>query len=250
MLKNRKTSHPLGITLDAINTDEFLGKVVSWAHQNIKSYLVTYLNAHCINIYFNDRDYARIVNEADLVYADGQSVVWASRFLGEPLPERVNAGDFFVRFCDVCEKEGLSLYLCGSEEGVAQKTAESIKQRFPRLQIRGFRDGYFKSEEIPQIITTIQKGNPSILLLGMGVPLQEKFAKQHLMNLNIPVVWCVGALFEYFAGRRSRAPKWMRHIGLEWLFRLVLEPRRLWKRYLLGNLSFIFRIIRYRLTRH
>jgi len=244
-----KTSSPFGIKIDALTRDEFLDRVRAWACGVSSPRLITYLNAHCINLYFKNPEYARIVDGADCVYADGQSVVWAAKFLGEPLTGRVSAGDFFPQFSEMCASEGFSLYLLGSRPGVAEKAAENIKYEFPTLKVAGCRSGYFSADEEPVIVKDIMDAHPSVLLIGMGVPRQEIFAASHKNEMGVPVVWCVGALFEYIAGVTRRAPVWMRRIGLEWIFRLAMEPCRLWRRYLLGNVSFLMRVIKYRLKR-
>lgn len=245
---NRNIARPFGIVMDALKTEEFMQRVIIWAKEKKPARLITYLNAHCINLYFRDADYARIVDGADCVYADGQAVVWASRFLGQSLPERVNAGDFLQTFCERCAAENLSVYFLGSAAGVAEKAAAKLKKKCLALNVAGCHSGYFKPEEADALVRKIKKAHPDILLIGMGVPRQEKFAAAHLSELGAPVVWCVGALFEYYAGVTPRAPRWMRTCGLEWLFRLIVEPRRMWRRYIPGNAAFIFRIIKYRLT--
>ena len=242
----KKIRRPFGVPVHALSTGEFLDTLLDRAKQDKQSFLITYLNAHCINTCFKDENYARIIEQADLVYADGQAVVWASRILNQPLPERVNAGDFFTRFCRECVKEGLSLYFLGSQKGVASKAAEKMKSRAPGLNVVGFHHGFFDESEAGQIVSGINMARPSILLVGMGVPHQEKFAARYLKELGAPVVWCVGALFEYYADVRPRAPLWMRRLGMEWLFRLVVEPRRMWRRYLLGNPAFLVKLIKYR----
>jgi len=247
MKEERKTRNPFGIVFDAITTEEFISYAISAAHEKNSLNFITYLNAHCVNIYFRDPQYAQIINRADLVYADGQAVIWASRFLGEPLPERISAGDFFMEFCRKCVEEDLSLFLLGSAPKVAEKAMKNIRAEVPGIKFKGACHGYFQKEKTAGVLATIKEAAPDILLVGMGVPIQEKFARNHLTELNVPVTWCVGALFEYFAGETPRAPRWIRRIGMEWLFRLTMEPRRLWKRYLLGNLCFIGKTLRARL---
>ena len=238
-----KTRRPWGIRIEALTREEFLHTIISWAREKNRPRLVTYQNAHCINLYFKDADYARIIDQADLVYADGQAVVWASRVLKESLPERISAADFFHEFCELCEKENLSLFFLGSGFGVAEKAAENLKQSCPQLNISGARHGFFSLPEIPPLVSEIKEAKPDILLVGMGAPRQEQFAFRHFKELRVPVVWCVGALFEYVAGITPRAPVWMRRLGLEWLFRLALEPRRLWRRYLPGNVCFLWKVL-------
>ena len=243
---NRNTARPFGIVMDCLNTEEFIQQTIHWAREKSQPRLIVYLNAHCINLYFRDDVYARIVDAADCVYADGQAVVWASTFLGQPLPERVNAGDFLEAFCERCAEENLSIYFLGSAAGVAEKAAENLKKNCPAMKVAGCHSGYFKPDEAEALVQKIKETHPDILLIGMGVPLQEKFAAARLSELAAPVIWCVGALFEYYAGVTPRAPRWMRTCGLEWLFRLIVEPRRMWRRYILGNAAFLIKTVRFR----
>jgi N-acetylglucosaminyldiphosphoundecaprenol N-acetyl-beta-D-mannosaminyltransferase len=240
-----KIRHPFGIPVAALTTDEFCAQITAWAKSKFKSRLITYLNAHCVNIFFRDPEYAKIVRSADIVYADGQSVVWASRLLKEPLPERISAGDFISAFCRSCRDNALSLYLLGSDKKVAENAALYLQKENPGLKIAGAHHGFLSSEQIPEILSEIKNVSPDILLIGMGAPLQEKFAERYVKEINVPVTWCVGALFEYYAKVTPRAPRWMRRTGMEWLFRLAADPKRLWKRYLLGNVTFIITTLRY-----
>lgn len=239
----------LGIPLARCTTEQFITWVITLAQTptaNAQPTLLTYLNAHCSNLAANDSQYATILQEADAVYADGQAIVWASRFLGDAVPERVNAADFILPFLRRAAAENLSVYLLGSAPGVAQRAAVHYIKAVPNLQVKRTRDGYFTDEA--ELIADIHAASPDILLVGMGVPLQEKWVASHLQQLDARVVWCVGAMFEYYGEARARAPVWMRRAGLEWLFRLVLEPRRMWRRYLVGNVVFVLRVLRARVV--
>ncbi|MBN1868355.1 WecB/TagA/CpsF family glycosyltransferase [Candidatus Sumerlaeota bacterium] len=238
----------LGSRLHPVTTRQFIELTVETAVSKSGPIRITYLNAHCSNLAEDNARYQGILNRCDLVYADGQAVVWAARYLGAAVPERVNAGDFILDFCRACAGKGASLYLIGSAEGVAERAAEDWRHRVPGLEISGTHAGYFGGEDEAVIAEKIRSARPSILLVGMGSPRQEEWTMAWAERLQVPVVWCVGALFEYYSGKRARAPVWMRRAGLEWLFRLVLEPRRLWKRYLWGNLRFVRRVLRAKRT--
>jgi N-acetylglucosaminyldiphosphoundecaprenol N-acetyl-beta-D-mannosaminyltransferase len=211
--------------------------------------LVTYLNAHCSNLAAQDTAYREALGRFGLVYADGQGVVWAARTLGTPVPERVNAGDFIVDFCRLCAKEGIRLFLLGSYEGVPERAARTWSDAASGLVIAGTRHGFFSPEEEESVAAEIVAARPDILIVGMSAPRQELWTLRWADRLGVPAIWCVGALFEYFSDTRLRAPVWMRRAGLEWLFRLTLEPRRLWRRYLLGNSQFLWRVLRAKLSR-
>ena len=204
---------------------------------------VAYLNAHCSNVAAENAGYRQSLNRCDLVYADGQAVVWGARFLGAPVPERVNAGDFILDLCRAASRAGVSLFLLGCAEGLAEKAARAWTQQTPGLSIAGTHHGFFGECDEEVVADGIRTARPDILLVGMSVPRQEEWMDRWAERLGVPVIWCVGALFEYYAGVRPRAPRWMRRAGLEWLFRLALEPGRLWRRYLVGNLAFLRRVL-------
>ncbi len=222
-------------------------RLLQWANaKDGHARLVTYLNAHNVNLACEDEEYLKVLQGADLLYADGMGVVWAWRRLGQALPERVNAGDLIEEFCQRAAERNLSIYLLGSFPEVAEGAAQAWQAKAPGLRIAGCRNGFFSEEEEEAIAREIALANPDILLVGMGVPRQEQWAAKWKDATGASVVWCVGALFEYWGMRRSRAPIWMRRIGLEWLWRLALEPRRMAKRYLWGNLVFVWNVMRMR----
>ncbi|MBX7246123.1 MAG: WecB/TagA/CpsF family glycosyltransferase [Candidatus Sumerlaeaceae bacterium] len=234
-------------------TAEFIGAFLDGiqaikAAQSARPLFVTYLNAWCSNIAGRDPEYAQILRNADAVYADGQAIVWASRILGSPLPERVNAADFILDFCREAARRHVSVHLLGSANGVAAKAADTFLSAAPSLHITGADSGYFHDNK-GEILRKINSSAPDLLILGLGVPMQEKWAMAHLEELNVRAIWCVGAMFEYHGKARARAPVWIRKAGLEWLFRLVLEPGRLWRRYLVGNCVFLHRLVSARIAR-
>ncbi len=206
---------------------------------------VFYLNAHCVNVSFEDSEYKHILQAADLVYADGQSIVWAARFLGVPLPGRASMGDFFDDMLKSLKKEEISVYLLGGREDTVKETESVLKAK--KLKVVGCRHGFFdKSEEI-EIIKEINILCPDILLVGMGVPRQEKWIQEHLDELNTGLCWAIGAAFDWLSGQRKRAPRFIINCGLEWLYRLCQQPKELWKRYLVGNFMFIYRIFEWKI---
>lgn len=237
----RQFSEVLGVKIDRLSTDQVLKQISSFVVSG-KPHQVVYINVDGINRFLSDKRYRKIVNEADLVYPDGQGVVLASKFSEKTLNERVNAGDFLPDLCRLCVENEYKIYMLGSEKGVAKKAADYLCKKFDGLKIVGFHDGFFGHKDEEGIIKEINQLSPDILLVGMGVPLQEKWIKRNLPLLNVPVCWGVGALFDYYSLRVKRAPRFMREIGLEWLFRFIIEPRRLWRRYLIGNFVFALRL--------
>lgn len=233
----------LGLPLAACTTEAFIDWVSGAASTRARA-LVGYLNAANVNIAFEDRDAAERFREFDCLYADGQAVVWGARRLSNPVPERVNAGDFIENFFRRCADLKLSIALIGGAEGDAAGFANHFQQRIPNLKITFIHQGYFSESDADAIARQIEDADPAVVLLGMGTPRQERLALSWSRAANPRVWWCVGALFEYYSGRRARAPVWMRRAGLEWLFRLALEPGRLWRRYLIGNPKFVYRVLR------
>lgn len=238
---NNKISF-LGININVLTKEQIINILLNFSeNKGIKT--AFYLNAHCINVAYRDEDYRSILNRADLVYAGGQGVVWAARFLGTPLPERINILDFFDILVPELKDRKITIYLLGGREGTVKKTEEVLKGK--GLRIVGKRSGFFAKSEEQEIIQEINALKPNILMVGMGVPKQEKWVYNHINMLNVNLCWSVGAAFDWLSGQRKRAPRWMSKFGLEWLHRLCQQPKRLWKRYLLGNLIFVYRVIKY-----
>jgi len=237
----RQLSNVLGIDVDRLDTEGVLSRVERFVSDG-KKHQVGYVNAHCLNYAFRDKGYKQALSSFDLVYPDGMAVVWGSWLYGEALPERVNLGDFLLRLCQLCVEKEHRIFLLGGEAEVAEAAAQNLKKEIPGLQIAGTHHGFFKEDEEREIINSINTSSADILLVGMGVPKQEIWISRNRDRLNPSLCWGVGALFEYYAGVTKRSPGWMRRAGLEWLFRLMTEPGRLWKRYLIGNVLFAGRL--------
>jgi N-acetylglucosaminyldiphosphoundecaprenol N-acetyl-beta-D-mannosaminyltransferase len=245
--ENNNNRNVFGPPLDVYTTEEVMGLMLEWSKSDRKV-LVCYVNAHCLNLAEDVPGYRQVLESSDIVYPDGKAVVWAARFLGAPVPERVNAGDFIIDFLKEFTRRESGLYLLGAKEEILRKAANRLKADIPDLNITGSRDGYFSEGEEAAIVEQINTAGPDLLILGMGVPRQELFLLRNREKLNVPVCWVVGNLFNYLAGETKRAPRWMINCGLEWAHRLFVEdPRRLWRRYLFGNPRFIFRVLKLKL---
>jgi N-acetylglucosaminyldiphosphoundecaprenol N-acetyl-beta-D-mannosaminyltransferase len=189
-----------------------------------------------------------IAANCGLVNADGQSVVWASRLLGRPLPERVAGIDLMEQLLEVAEQEGYRVYLLGARAEVLVKAVARLQARYPRLNIVGYRDGYFRDEESARICDEIRVAAPQILLVAMSSPRKEYWLTAHGPSLGVPLLMGVGGALDVVAGVRSRAPRWLQKAGLEWLFRLLQEPRRLAARYMGTNAAFVWFVLRQAVT--
>ncbi|MBX3729024.1 MAG: WecB/TagA/CpsF family glycosyltransferase [Candidatus Sumerlaeia bacterium] len=235
-----------GLPLAAITVDEFIDQLMVWAGDREASRVVGYLNAHTSNLIHRDPSYRRAMEGLDLLYADGMAVVRASARLAPPgVPERVNAGDFLVRFLWAAQARGRRVALVGSRPETVARCAATLREQVPGFEFALVQHGHFAlgGPEEEDVLEALAAARVDMVLVGMGSPRQEQWASSVRARGGVPVIWCVGALFEYF-GTRRRAPVWMRQAGLEWAFRLALEPRRLARRYLLGNLEFLWRVWR------
>jgi N-acetylglucosaminyldiphosphoundecaprenol N-acetyl-beta-D-mannosaminyltransferase len=181
-----------------------------------------------------DRDPAlrAIINACDLVNADGQPIVWAARLLGRPLPERVAGIDLMIALLGRAAAAGHAVYLLGARPDVVEAVAGRARREHPGLRIVGARDGYWRPREEPGVVETISVAKPAILFVAMSSPRKEQFLAQWKEAIGAPFVMGVGGSFDVYAGLVRRAPRWMQRTGLEWLFRLLQEPRRMWRRYL------------------
>jgi N-acetylglucosaminyldiphosphoundecaprenol N-acetyl-beta-D-mannosaminyltransferase len=190
-----------------------------------------------------------IVNGCGLASADGQSVVWASRLLGDPLPERVAGIDLMDALLGLAERRGYRAYFLGARSEVLARAVERLRVRFPRLEVAGARDGYFADDEIHEVCAAIKSSRPDILFVAMSSPRKEYFLGDHGPTLGAPFVMGVGGSIDVIAGITRRAPVAWQRLGLEWLFRLLQEPRRMFRRYAVTNARFIGLVGRALLTR-
>ena len=184
------------------------------------------LNAEGIYIAQKDAVFRAIINNAALVTADGIGVLWAAKKLGSPLPERVTGIDLLQEACRLAADQGWRIYLLGAAKGIVDQAAVKFQASYPGLQIVGTHHGYFRGQEAA-IIKKINQAQPNLLLVAMGMPFQEKFISSHLAELNAAVAIGVGGSFDVIAGNIKRAPRLMQRLGLEWFWRLLLQPSRL-----------------------
>lgn len=187
------------------------------------------------------------VTTSDLILADGMSIVWASRFLGRPLPERVAGIDLMFRLFELADGNGLRVYCLGASEDVSAQVASNLAQDYPGLVLAGRRNGYFGDDEADQVAREIADSGAQILLVAMTTPKKENFMGAYGDSLGVNVVHGVGGSFDVYAGKVERAPASWQRLGLEWLYRVKQEPRRLWKRYAKTNFAFLWLVMRERL---
>ncbi len=206
------------------------------------------VNASKIVDCHHDKRFAEIIEQADIVNPDGMSVVWASRLLGSPLPERVTGVDIMPAMLESAIAHGWGVYLLGARSEVVADVASLLPKSFPGLRLCGYRDGYWGEADVDDVVAAVRESGADLLFLGLPSPAKEYFYDNHHHSLGVRMVVGVGGTFDVMAGRVRRAPILVQKLGLEWVYRLVQEPRRLWRRYLFGNVSFATSVYRQRST--
>lgn len=210
------------------------------------SHYAAVVNAAKIVAATRDERLKQVLLEADMVTADGMSIVWASRLLGQPLKQRVTGIDLFERLVGHAARRGWKVYFLGAREESVRGTVERLKSRHAGLKVAGYHNGFFAASETVAIAEAIWESAADLLFVAMGSPAQEKWIASQLERSGVRFALGVGGSFDHISGLAVRAPRWMQRAGLEWLYRLVREPRRMWRRYLIGNSTFIWMVIRQR----
>lgn len=202
------------------------------------------MNAAKLVTVWDDPEMRQIVEACDIVSADGQSIVWASKLLGDPLPERVAGIDLMHELLAKAVRRGYSVYILGAEREVLERGVERLREDYPGLRLAGWRDGYFTAAEEPGVIKAIHAAQPDLLFIAMSSPRKERFLGRHGASLAVPFVMGVGGAIDVVAGMTRRAPRSWQRLGLEWLFRLLQEPRRMLRRYTTTNARFAWTLAR------
>ncbi|MEV6006823.1 WecB/TagA/CpsF family glycosyltransferase [Streptomyces sp. NPDC051976] len=227
-----------GFTLDALTMDETVRRCLEAARGGRRLEVGVVNAAKLVNMRRDPR-LAAAVTGCDLVLADGQSVVWASRLLRRPLPERVAGIDLFLRLLEAAGPERMPVYLLGARQDVLEEMLRRLAVRFPDLEVAGSRNGYFDDSEQEKIAEDIRTSGAQLLFLGMTSPKKEIFTAAHGKATGVRVVHGVGGSFDILAGITRRAPRSWQRLGVEWLYRVLQEPRRLGKRYFTTNAAFV-----------
>jgi len=238
-----ESSRLFGLDVATAPPAELLRQILAFAESGERR-RVAYVNAHVLNQSVQNDELRHALETSDLVYCDGYGVRLAAKTIGLPVPHRMTGADWIWGMAALCEASGRSMYLLGSDPGAASEAAAALRRWYPRLQVTGTHHGYFDigTPHSERVLEDIAARRPDLLLVGMGTPLQEQWVNHYFDRIDAGVVWTVGALFDYVSGRVPRAPHWLADHGLEWIFRLAIEPRRMWRRYLLGNPVFLWRV--------
>jgi len=235
----------LGVGVSAINLDMAIKSIDDWI-QKQESHYICVRDVHGVMESQRDREIRHIHNHAGLVTPDGMPLVWLCRLKGHAHVERVYGPDLMLALCEHSLHQGYRHYFYGGVDGVPELLAQRLRQRFPGLQIVGTISPPFRpltEEEDIEIVKEINQKSPHVIWVGLSTPKQEYWMASHIGKINAPVLIGVGAAFDFLAGIKKQAPRWMQRSGLEWLFRLGMEPRRLWRRYLINAPIFIVFIL-------
>lgn len=190
-----------------------------------------------------DKNLKKIISNCDIINADGMPLVWASKILGKPLPGRVAGVDLFQNLVAVCAPKGYKPYFFGARPWVVEKMVDVFEKKHPGLQVAGYRNGYFRPEDELQIAEEIRKSHADMLFVGFSSPMKERFLNRWMPLMQVPFCMGVGGSFDIVAGKTRRAPLWMQNIGMEWFYRIIQEPKRMWKRYAKTNPVFIWLVL-------
>jgi N-acetylglucosaminyldiphosphoundecaprenol N-acetyl-beta-D-mannosaminyltransferase len=228
----------LGIAISPFTMEELLG-VTDTSIGSGQRLLIGVVNAAKIVNARKNEELMRSVKQADIVLADGTPVVWLSRLLGTPLPQRLAGIDIMYKILERASQRRYRVYFLGAKADVVKRVVVITAEQYPNLIVAGYRDGYFSDDQYNTVAREIKESKADILLVAMPSPRKENFLAKWYDFMQVPVCHGVGGSFDVMAGVTKRAPLWMQNCGLEWFYRLIQEPRRMWKRYLVTNTAFI-----------
>lgn len=239
----------LNTTIDNLSMQETLALVQEKINKGEQLHHVV-VNAGKVVAMQKDSELRKSVNESDIINADGQAVVWASNFLGKPLKERVAGIDLMANLVDMAYRNNYKIFLFGAKEEVVKTVVEKYSETYSPNIIAGYRNGYFEASEEEAIAHQIADSGTQMLFVAISSPIKENFLYKYRDVLkNVNLIMGVGGSFDVFAGKTKRAPIWMQNAGLEWFYRFLQEPKRMWKRYLVGNSKFIYLVMKERFSK-
>ncbi len=239
-----------------IHRDRFLGAPVDFVSWDRAVELATQAMAERFRLQMGDVNVSKVIDaqsdpelqrcleESDVVCADGMGVIWGCRLLGIPVADRVTGIDLMTRMLKVCEERGFRPYFLGASEQVIKDLIIALQRQHPNLKIAGWRDGYFRPEDGPDVVAEIKASRADCLFVGISSPIKEKFLNRYRDALDVPLQMGVGGSFDVLSGHVKRAPRLIQRLGLEWLFRVLQEPRRLARRYYVSNSRFVLLLLR------
>jgi exopolysaccharide biosynthesis WecB/TagA/CpsF family protein len=234
-----------GTNVDQIDLATAMARVERFL-LSTRCHQIATVNLDFLSIAAQNPEFRETLNDADLAVADGMPLVWVSRLKGQTIPERVTGNELVAECCQLAADTGRSVFLLGAAEGVGAAAAEKLRERFPGLQIAGVYAppfGPMTRRENERIIRMINAAQPSFLFVALGAPRQDLWIAQNRQRLNVPVAMGVGCVLDLLAGNLRRAPQWMQQAGLEWAYRMVQEPRRLWRRYIMDDIPMLGQLV-------
>lgn len=234
----------LGLKMHKINVSQLLDRIVT-AVKTDQKLRIFHLNVHSFNIAFKDSCFKQVINEADLVFCDGFGVKIGAKILGWSIGQRMTPPDWIDDLCKTLVDQNYSMYLLGDEVGVAEKCAAMLIEKHPGLKVKGTYHGFFnkEGEQNDQVIKIINQSQPDVLLVGFGMPLQEKWISENYSQIDANIFLSVGAMFRWVAKVEKRAPSVLASNGFEGVWRLFVQPKKVWKRYLIEVPYFFYKII-------
>jgi N-acetylglucosaminyldiphosphoundecaprenol N-acetyl-beta-D-mannosaminyltransferase len=241
---NEATADIMGIKVANVSMSQSLA-IINESLSEGSGGIINFLNAHCANVSCTDESYRTALCESDYIFGDGSGVKFASILMGTPLIDNVNGTDLAPLLFKQLERTGKRLMLLGGKPGVAKLATEKIVAKFPEMEVPQWDHGFRTEEEWIELAKSLAQCPPDLILVALGVPLQEKRIIMLSRYLPNTLLIGVGGLIDFLSERISRAPVFLRKIGMEWTWRLYQEPGRMWRRYLLGNIVFVVRILLY-----
>ncbi len=229
----------LGCPVDNLTIEETVARINEFINDGRPHQHVVVNVDKIVKVHRNPR-LLDIVNRCDLINADGMPVVWASRLLGRPLKGRVAGIDLFMKLLERSEEHGWRVFFLGARQPVVTQVVKTVSETYPSLKIAGFRNGYWQSEQEESVVEEIKKANPDILFVAISSPKKEEFLGTYLTYMDVPFAMGVGGAFDVMAGLTNRAPVWMQKSGLEWFYRFLQEPKRLFRRYFVDDMYFFW----------
>lgn len=232
-----------GVNLDLLTMEETLSKISEFID---KKQCVQHVVVNVAKLVYSQKDnhLREIINSCPIINVDGAGVILGAKFLGVNIPERVTGIDLMQNLIELSASKGYRVYFFGAKEEIVSKVVEIYKTKYPDLIVAGYRNGYYSDENEEAIADDIKKSEADILFVAMGSPKKEIFLNKYSEQLQVPFTMGVGGSFDVVAGKVKRAPVWMQNLDSEWIFRLIQEPRRMWKRYFITNSIFLLMLIR------
>ena len=240
---NGNRIHLMGCPIDCLNMDQTIALIEEHLKERKTCQHVVVNVAKFVEMR-KDPLLRKIITDCEIINADGMPIVWASRLLGQPLPERVAGVDLFQNLVRLCAEKGYRPFFFGARDWVVEKMVAELSGRHPGLKVAGYQNGYYSKNEEQEIAEMIHDSKADMLFVGFSSPMKEKFLEKWTPVMKVPFCMGVGGSFDIIAGRTKRTPEFMQKLGLEWLFRIYQEPRRMWKRYAKTNPVFIWVVLK------